>query len=82
MRSIQPSEARRKFFSLGTLAKEEVLFVTASTPFLIMPVEAVLGAGEPIPGVQYAPVHPFRLPATIDGPGGKSLSDLVVEGRR
>ena len=82
MRSIQPTEARKQFFTLGNLAREEPLLVTASTPFLIMPVEGMLVPPGRLPGVTYAPAHPFRLPGTIEGPGGKDLSDLVIEGRR
>ncbi len=85
MRSIQPTEARKQFFSLGTLALQEPLLVTASTPFLVMPVETLLGAPGQIPGVRFAPTRPFVLPKSIRGPGaqsGKSLSDLVSESRR
>ena len=82
MRTIQPTEARKNFFSLGTMAREEILLVTASTPFFVMPVEPPSASSELIPGVRFAPPHPFRLPEVLEGPGGKSLSDLVSEGRR
>ena len=82
MRSIQPTEARKQFFTLGTLAKEEPLLVTASTPSLITSVESMLGTLGQMPGVRLVPSHPFRLPEAIDGPEGKALSEIVSEGRR
>ena len=82
MRTIQPTEARKHFFTLGDLAREDSLLVTASTPFLIVAVTTVLEPAGQIPGVHLAPPHPFRLPGILEGPGGKNLSDLVSEGRR
>lgn len=85
MRSIQPTEARKKFFSLGTMARQEPLLVTASTPFMIVPIDALLMSPGPAPihGIEFAPSQPFRLPEPITGPkDGKSLSTLVSEGRR
>ncbi len=82
MRSIQPTEARKQFFSLGSLARQEPLLVTASTPFLVVPVETMPGTPGQIPGVRFAPPHAFRLPEAIEGPGGKSLSEIVSAGRR
>jgi len=84
MRSIQPTEARKRFFTLGSLARQEPLLVTASIPFLIVPVETMLGIPGRIPGVHLVPAHPFKLPGTIKGPAGagKSLSQIVSEGRR
>ena len=82
MRSIKPTEARKQFFTLGNLAKQEPLLVTASTPFLVMPVETMLGTPGQIPGVHFALPHAFRLPDAIQGPKGKSLSEIVSEGRR
>ena len=82
MRTIQPTEARKQFFTLGNLAKQEPLLVTASTPFMVVSVETILGTSGQIPGVRFAPPHPFQLPAAIRGPVGKSLSEIVSEGRR
>lgn len=82
MRSIQPTEARKQFFSLGAMASREPLLVLASVPFLVLPVESVLGEAGRIPGVRLAPAHAFRLPPAIQGPGGTSLADIVSEGRR
>ena len=82
VRSIQPTEARKLFFTLGRLARQEPLLVTAATPFLVMPVETLLGTPGQLPGVCLAPPHAFRLPEAIQGPGGKSLSEIVSEGRR
>jgi hypothetical protein len=56
--------------------------VTASTPFLVVPVETMPGTPGQIPGVRFAPPHAFRLPEAIEGPGGKSLSEIVSAGRR
>ena len=82
MRAIQPTEARKQFFSLGTLARQEPLLVTASTPFMVVSVETMLGTAGQIAGVRFAPSHPFALPGAIKGPGGKSLSEIVSKGRR
>ena len=82
MRAIRPTEARKQFFTLGNLAKVEPLLVTASTPFLIVSTESMLAIPGQISGVHFATPHPFRLPGAIKGPGGKSLTDLVSEGRR
>ena len=84
MRSIQPTEARKQFFTLGTLARQEPLLVTASVPFLIVPVESMIAVPGQLPGVRLVPAHPFRLPDTIKGSTGpgRSLSEIVSEGRR
>lgn len=82
MRAIQPTEARKQFFSLGALARQEPLLVTAATPFMVVSVETIVGTPGQIPGVRFALPHPFALPGAIKGPGGKSLSELVSEGRR
>lgn len=82
MRAIQPTEARKRFFTLGNLARQEPLLVTASTPFMVVAVETLLEPPGQIPGVRFAPPHPFELPRAIKGPGGKSLSEIVSEGRR
>ncbi len=82
MRAIQPTEARKKFFTLGNLAQQGPLLVTAATPFMVVAVETMLEIPGQIPGVRFTPPHPFSLPGAIKGPGGKSLSELVSEGRR
>lgn len=68
MRSIQPTEARKRFFTLGNLAQQEPLLVTASVPFLILPVESMLGIPGKFPGYALCLPTPSSCPAPSRGP--------------
>lgn len=72
MMTLQPSDARRHFFHLGELAAKGPLLVTASKPFVVVPLDWL---------VDRLPAPLAREPRHVDLEllGGLGLEDVVLE---